>query len=282
MTHITDGEMARQAAFAEVWYVHGGERHWVPDGETVNSLGGWGSVQVVSDAIDNPIGDNWPSVIDGAKHYPDGNLLTAAPSPAVYVMENGARRWIPDPQTFDARGYDWAAVRHLSEPEINSIPLGQPLPSVVQPSSNLVSCNTGDVALGAGHFMHTWGHLTRDTGRCAVQTRTRTVTWFGGFHGGVSIVLCDANGDWVPGGRSGQQRFGVDGTVIGQSDRTDPWELSIAPADAARVVTATAFQTWKPDDFQVVLDKWVAAGKSVSDLASSATAIAKVVTSAFA
>jgi hypothetical protein len=53
------------------------------------------------------------------------------------------------------------------------------------------------------------------------------------------------------------------------------------PADAARVQTGAVFQTWSPNDFQTVLDKWVAAGKSVADLATSTASVAKVAMTTF-
>lgn len=282
MTHIVDGTMARQVSRPEVWYLQGGERHWVPDGQTVDSLGGWGAVQIVNDTIDNPIGDNYPSVIDGAKHYPDGNLLQASPAPEVYLMDAGQRRWIPDWQTFVARGYYWADVRHLSTPELNSIPLGPPLPSDLPAQSDYVTFDTGNVDLGAGHFMDTKVNLTRSTGRCTGQTRTFATTWFGGFHGAVYIILSDANDVPVVGGVSPYYRYGVDGRVIGNSDRTDVWSFALDPAQAALVRYVHIFHVWAPDDFLKILAKWQAASKPISDLIGSAASIAKVVAAAFA
>jgi hypothetical protein len=282
MSHIAEGCMARESSRPEVWVVKDGERHWVPDGQTVDSLGGWGAVQVVDDRIDNPIGDNYPSVIDHAKHYPDGNLLTAAPQPNIYVMEDGKRRWITDPATFDAHGFRWEDVRHLSEVEINAIPLGAPLSGGGPALPNLVAFDTGSTFLGAGHYMSTKGALARQTGRCAGSTRTRSVTWFGGFHGAVYVILTDANDVPVKGGQSGQHRYGVDGTMIGQSDRTDSWEFDVSTTEAERVRYAHTYHTWAPDDFATVIGKWQTAGKSVAELATTVGGIAKVVTAILA
>jgi aminoglycoside phosphotransferase (APT) family kinase protein len=53
-----------------------------------------------------------------------------------------------------------------------------------------------DSFLGAGHWMTTYGVLRKITGGGHVDatTRTRTITMFGGFHGGVNMVYSDAQG----------------------------------------------------------------------------------------
>jgi hypothetical protein len=43
-------------------------------------------------------------------------------------MVNGARRWIPDPATFESLGLDWAAVQVISDQELAAIPEGPPMP----------------------------------------------------------------------------------------------------------------------------------------------------------
>jgi hypothetical protein len=42
----------------------------------------------------------------------------------VYVIENGVRRWIPDEKTFNSMGYDWNAIKVISDSELSSIPKG--------------------------------------------------------------------------------------------------------------------------------------------------------------
>ena len=63
-------------------------------------------------------------------HFHDGELLRQKGTPSIYVIERGVRRGIPDPKTFNARDYAWEAVKYISAEEMNSIPKGQPIPSV--------------------------------------------------------------------------------------------------------------------------------------------------------
>src|SRR3954447_21158783 len=90
-----------------------------------------------------------------------------------------------------------------------------------------------DTFLGAGHYMTTDATLSAD-GVINAFTRTRSVTWFGGFTGGVQVLLVDANGVVI--GTTNQRRYGVDGTKIGRSDRTENWTQSIDPSISSRTV----------------------------------------------
>ncbi len=60
--------------------------------------------------------------------YPDGALIEGS-GPAVYVMQGGRRRWIPDPATFAAMGYVMSMVQRVSDAAMNAIPLGAPIPA---------------------------------------------------------------------------------------------------------------------------------------------------------
>ena len=59
----------------------------------------------------------------------DGALVTGS-GPEVYIIQAGQRRWIPNPETFNALGLNWNAIQRISDADLNAIPLGQPLPSV--------------------------------------------------------------------------------------------------------------------------------------------------------
>jgi hypothetical protein len=41
---------------------------------------------------------------------PDGTLLYVPPDPKIYVIEGGARHWIPNPQPFNVDGCNWSAI----------------------------------------------------------------------------------------------------------------------------------------------------------------------------
>src|SRR5689334_18357358 len=84
----------------EVDMIQGIERRWIPDPQTFNYMGlDWGAVQTIPPVIwaTIPLGPPFPS-------RSDGMLLKGSAAP-VYVMQNGQRRWIPDPTTFYNLGY---------------------------------------------------------------------------------------------------------------------------------------------------------------------------------
>jgi hypothetical protein len=130
-----------------------------------------------------------------------------------------------------------------------------------------------DSNLGANHYMTTHGVLLLDTGHIDASTRTRTLTWFGGFTGAVQIVLEDANG--YPIGWTSTQQFGVDGTWIGRSDRTDYWSEDLDPAMTKRAAAIHVFHFWDPSfaKFQQALDSAIANGKKIVDLIKEAKSL---------
>jgi hypothetical protein len=272
-----ENSLIKQRNRPEVYVVEGGKRHWIPDPETLASRWSWDDVQALPDSevTDVPLGDPIASIVHPGT-WPDGSLMIAPPAPEVYVVLGGERHWIPDPQTLFAKGWDWNLVETVSSSVLNAIPRGADEPSVL--AADIV-IDTGDVFLGAGHYMASRARMTRSTGDIAASTRTFTVTSLGGFHGGVYAVLSDGDDIPVPNGQTPLNRYGVDGRWIGRSDRTDVWDpnpFSISPDAAAKVVYFRVFHTWAPNDFQTVLDKWVAAGDSVAKLAGDVGAVAKV------
>ena len=110
--------------------------------------------------------------------------------------------------------------------------------------------------LGANHFMWSRGRLDQGTGFLQVNTRTASFTWFGGFTGGVQFALVDANDMIVHVTQA--RRYGVDGTLVGRSDRTDVWTEVIDPTTLAQVVRMQVFHFWAPK-WDSNVDRWVKA-----------------------
>jgi hypothetical protein len=207
---------------------------------------------------------------DFVSGWQDGALLQAIGDAKVYVVENGKRRLIPDPQTFEARGYRWEDIHHLTQGTLERVPLGDPLAHVER-----FIIRTGNQHLGRNRWMNTECGISLATGHVAGKTRTWAATWFGGFHGGVAVIPADADG--LPLAGKIYNRYGVDGTAIGSHDRTDSWFAQIDPEKAKLTYHVWCFHTHDPDSFQTKLDQWVAAGKKVGELADSVGSIAKVV-----
>jgi hypothetical protein len=260
-----EGDVIKSQARPEIYLVEGGKRRWIPDAPTLQSR--WTFEQVVilpQEEVDSiPLGEPLPSVL-GARVWPEGSLVQG-PNVHIYVIEDGLRRHIPDPETFSAMGFDWSRVMAISEVELNAIPLGRPLPHAQRLTVDF------DNFLGAGHYMTTHAALLTSTGHINAQTRTRTITWFGGFRGAVVLAFGDANGDTI--GQSEFHMFGVDGTVIGQSDRTDYWPEDIPVALAQRTTTITAFHTWQPKTLEQLVQRAVALAEPILETGKKFTAL---------
>jgi len=229
---------------------------------------------VIYDPNDHPLWATNTWQPDLPAHWataPDGTLLAAVGDPAVYVMIGGKRHHVPDPQTFEAEGYDWSNIHWISLEELNNVPLGDPVPHVTR-----FIIDTGDQHLGRNHYMHTKCGIDLTTGEVAGTTRVWTLTWFGGFHGLVSVIPLDSAR--LPLATNISQRYGVDGTAIGKSDTGEQaWSAQIDQNKAKDIYHIYCFQTDDPDSFQTDLDKWVQAGKSIESLISTSSGIAKVI-----
>jgi N-acetylmuramoyl-L-alanine amidase len=77
------------------------------------------------------------SVYDDARSFlgvpvgaPDSALLQGS-GPAVYVLQGGLRRLIPNAFTFEARGFRWGKVNRIPDSLLNTFPLGRPLLDVL-------------------------------------------------------------------------------------------------------------------------------------------------------
>jgi hypothetical protein len=124
--------------------------------------------------------------------------------------------------------------------------------------------------------METQARLTLATGEVTGTTRTWTATLLGGFHGGAYLIISDEDDYPIANGQSPLWRYGVDGKLVGRSDRTDAFTWYINPADAQRARQMRVFHTWAPDDFQTILDKWAVPAKKAGDILSEAAPIAMI------
>lgn len=59
----------------------------------------------------------------------DGLLIKGSGNP-IYIIQGGQRRHIPNPDTFNKMGLDWNAVLAISDNVLNTIPAGDPMPSL--------------------------------------------------------------------------------------------------------------------------------------------------------
>ena len=59
-------------------------------------------------------------------YLPKADLIKGV-DPEVYILENGVRRWIPDPDIFNQFGYDWQNIKNVPDNLLESYPLGDKL-----------------------------------------------------------------------------------------------------------------------------------------------------------
>ncbi len=65
--------------------------------------------------------------------YPDPILLKCRSSPHIYLLDDGAKRWIDTIETFTERGYVWRDVRFVSCDELRRVPDREPIPADAGP-----------------------------------------------------------------------------------------------------------------------------------------------------
>jgi len=65
--------------------------------------------------------------------YPDGTLIRLKGKVQTYVIRGGRKCYIPDPETFQAWGFQWDQVLETDQNTFNKIPKGIPLASIKPP-----------------------------------------------------------------------------------------------------------------------------------------------------
>jgi hypothetical protein len=169
--------------------------------------------------------------------FEDGTLLVSADSPRTFLVEDGHRRPIPDEATLIAHRLHARPRISLPDPDIDSLPMGSAL--AAQPQATV----RAKTDLGGGHYMDSSAVLS-PSGELSVTTRTWNITWLSGFHGGVIVTLQDENDVVIA--STGQQVYGVDGTIIGRSDYTATWTALFPPDVIARTRSIVVLHAWVP------------------------------------
>jgi hypothetical protein len=81
-------------------------------------------------------------------------------------------------------------------------------------------------------------------GNLNARTKTWTDVKLKGFTGGVLIAFTDASGSAI--WSTEQQRYGVDGTFIGNSNRTENWQAKVPPGTLSRISGYAILQEHTP------------------------------------
>jgi hypothetical protein len=127
---IAPGSVLQGAESKKVYLVTDGKRHYIPTPATLQSLGVSNQVKSVSDSVLDslPLGAQIPAL--------DSPLIVKATSGQIFVLEAGKRRYIPNPQTFDALHYTKTQLRAVPDDVADAIPLGPPIPSAAATAKN--------------------------------------------------------------------------------------------------------------------------------------------------
>jgi hypothetical protein len=192
--------------------------------------------------------------------YANGTLVKGS-GPAVYLVEEGRRRWVPNPETLETIG-SWENILTITDAELFSIPLGIPLPSAVP----LYADTTKD--LGFARFIQT--QATLDTsGNLNAVTHTWTDNQVMGFTGGVYILFADQN-DIVVGGTDIRQ-FGVDAVLnpFAPHSRVDRWSEAVSSDVVNKTAKLEIVQEYTPrprinaDDVKHAIDTAAEIGQTI-------------------
>ena len=117
---IRDGLVIKVDDAPDIYVYRDGAFHWISSMDAFEHFGyTWADVHIVQADFVHA------SEIGKPIHV----LLKCADSPHIYALENGAKRWIVDIETFEAEGYVWERDIKLTTCEdIRSLPDGETIP----------------------------------------------------------------------------------------------------------------------------------------------------------
>jgi hypothetical protein len=133
---FSEGSLLRAKGTTPIYVIEKGKKRWIPNLETFEAKGfRFAAIKEIEpDQLAKiPSGDPLvlpKPIIRSPSDVKEGMLIRASGSAPVYVIKNGKKSWIPNPQTFEALGYKWNQVVDLKKNIFDKIPLGSPLPSL--------------------------------------------------------------------------------------------------------------------------------------------------------
>ncbi|MFE5817959.1 caspase family protein [Streptomyces sp. NPDC056479] len=170
---------------------------------------------------------------------PEGTYVTSTTkSNDLYVISNRRRQRVT-PDVITREGLTQSDIQQLDPATLLAIPLDTaPLRAVGQEVTTYLWSD-----LRAGHFMQSWAWLQGTA--LTTRTVTESVTWFGGYTGGVRFNLYDAEGRAIQ-HEIIRYRYGCDGRAFG-SGRRDETEVVQIPQDVAdRTASILVSHYWDP------------------------------------
>jgi hypothetical protein len=121
---LPGGQLIKGDASDAIYMMQGGYKHHIYTAETYDACGySWSAYAIYPqadvDAI--PTGPLWTL----GNCLPNGSLIKSNNAASIYMMENGYKRGIFNPDTFVSCGYSWSDyVTYMQEETVNVIPAG--------------------------------------------------------------------------------------------------------------------------------------------------------------
>jgi hypothetical protein len=197
---------------AAIYEMRQGLKRHVPDPATFDGLGlASGNVDVVGDSLLAwvPAGNALPSVLA------DGNLISAAGRPEVYVMQSGKRRHVTSRDAMDACVYAFEDIRSLPASRVDAVPTGDLLSG---PRCPRLAPATGSLVKGDGGAIYLMRHGLR-------RHIPDPVTFEGlGFGRGSVDIVSESLLSWVPVGNVLPSLL-ADGNLISAPDRPEVYVM---------------------------------------------------------
>lgn len=112
-SQASDNDLVRNPASGAVYLIEGGAKFWIRDPAAFAAAGySWASVRDLS-----------PRVLDAVPDTPrDGSLLAQRGDNSVFLIQGGAKFWVPSPYEFDALGLNWNAVQIVPSGGMGQVP----------------------------------------------------------------------------------------------------------------------------------------------------------------
>jgi len=167
----------------------------------------------------------------------DGTYVAVEDGDFLFLVKNGKRRSIK-PDEVAKHGITQKDIQLVDSLMLEGIPVERVQSAVGREINSYLKSD-----LKSGHYMSSWVWLRGTT--LTTKTRTETITLFGGYTGGVQVVLFDAAGNRILHDTI-RYRYGIDGRAFGPGTRedTETFQLPQNVADAAETIVITHY--WDP------------------------------------
>jgi len=129
------GDLIKAKGDTKIYLIHNVERRAIVTEEVFKQMGfKWSDVKDIDpqDMMNIPEGPPiWSREL--VAPFPEGTLIRSKGKPQTYVIQGGRKCYIPDPETFQSRGYSWDQVKEVDQTTLDSIFTGIPIQSVKPP-----------------------------------------------------------------------------------------------------------------------------------------------------